>query len=91
MLHPSCNVHLPCASSVSHLVLLWVVLLVFDPAVASVGAAQPYRPDFRAMDLMCNNLLLLTAQLFDVKALPTLLAGIAASGLLLIQPSSSTR
>jgi hypothetical protein len=25
----SCNVHLPCTSSVSHPVLLWVVLLVF--------------------------------------------------------------
>jgi hypothetical protein len=29
MLHHSCNVHLPCTSSVSHPVLLWVVLLVF--------------------------------------------------------------
>ena len=28
MLHPSCNVHLPCTSTVSHPVLLWVVLLV---------------------------------------------------------------
>jgi hypothetical protein len=51
----------------------------------------PYRSDFPAMEMLCTNLLLLMTPLFDVKALPTLLAGIAASGLLLIQPSSSTR
>jgi hypothetical protein len=116
MLHPSCNVHLPCIPG-------------FDPAVASLrmkgvlclneissnpiwtsppqlrmqklitsqlqalrrGDAQlSYRQDFSAMDLLCNNLILLMTRLFDVKPLPTLLAGIAVSGLLLIQPSSST-
>jgi len=40
----------------------------------------PYRQGFSAMDLLCNNLLVLMTQLFDVKALSTLLAGIVASG-----------
>jgi len=33
MLPPSCNVHLPCTSFVSHPVLLWVVLLVFMDSI----------------------------------------------------------